>query len=143
MNIVVIDGQGGKLGAQIVKTVCGQFVEHSLTAVGTNSIATAQMLKAGAVRCATGENAIKVACARADVIIGPIGIVIADSMLGEVTPNMALYVSQSHAKRLLIPMNMCDNIVVGIDSVSPKDMLSDVTQKLRVIADEIGRCTCS
>ena len=104
MNIVIIDGQGGQLGAQLVKEISTLFPSASLTAIGTNAIATAAMLKAGAKLAATGENPTVVACKRADVIIGPIGIVIADSLLGEVTPKMAISVGQADAVRILIPL---------------------------------------
>ena len=87
-------------------------------AVGTNAMATGAMLRAGADQAATGENAVVVAVSRADVIMGPIGIVIADSMLGEITPRMAVAIGQSAAKRVLIPVNHCDNIVVGTADAS-------------------------
>ena len=105
MRILLIDGQGGQLGAQLVRGIAAKFPEAELTAVGTNATATAAMLKAGAKRAATGENPVVLACRRADVIVGPIGIVIADSMLGEVTPRMAVAVGQADAVRILIPMN--------------------------------------
>ena len=89
MNILVIDGQGGQLGGQIIKSLKGNFSNADITAVGTNATATAAMLKAGANQAATGENPVVVASRKADVIIGPIGIVIADAMLGEITPKMA------------------------------------------------------
>ena len=95
MNITIIDGQGGHLGAQLVKEIVSRFPQAELTAIGTNAIATAAMLKAGAHNGATGENPAVVACRKADVIIGPIGIVIADSLLGEVTEKMALAVSRA------------------------------------------------
>ena len=82
MNIVIIDGQGGQLGAQLIKEITAQFPNKRITAIGTNAVATAAMLKAGAKNAATGENPVIVACRKADVIIGPIGIVIADSLLG-------------------------------------------------------------
>ena len=89
-----------------------------ITAVGTNAAATSAMLKAGAVRAATGENAVIVNSAKADVIIGPIGIVIADSMLGEITSDMANAVARSNAKRILIPVSHCDNIVAGVGDLN-------------------------
>ena len=89
MNILVIDGQGGNIGRQLVKMICEKLPQANLTAVGTNSIATANMLKGGAVNAATGENAVIVGCRHADIIVGPVGIVIADALLGEVTPAMA------------------------------------------------------
>ena len=114
MKVLVIDGQGGGLGRQLVAGLSAQCPEAQLTAVGTNSLATSAMHKAGAVRAATGENAVVVNCRHADVIVGPIGIVIADALLGEITPAMAAAVCQSSAARVLIPINHCDNIVVGV-----------------------------
>ena len=86
MNVLVIDGQGGGLGRQLVAAISAACPEARLTAVGTNSLATSAMLKAGTVRAATGENAVVVNCRTADIIVGPIGIVIADALLGEITP---------------------------------------------------------
>ncbi len=112
MNILVIDSQGGGMGRQLVSAVKERLAH--VTAVGTNSTATAAMLRAGADVAATGENAVIVGCRRADVIVGPIGIVIADSLYGEVTPAMAVAVGQSRARRILIPVNHCENIVAGV-----------------------------
>ena len=103
MTVLVVDGQGGRLGSQLVKEIVQRFPEHDLLAVGTNSMATERMLKAGAARAATGENAVAVACRRADVIVGPVGMVIADALLGEVTPVMAEGVGRSGAVRILLP----------------------------------------
>ena len=83
-NVLVIDGQGGGLGRQLVAAIAAACPEAELTAVGTNSLAANAMLKAGAARAATGENAVVVNCRHADVIVGPIGIVIADALLGEI-----------------------------------------------------------
>lgn len=113
MNIVIIDGQGGKMGKMIVEQLKRKNPDLSLTAIGTNSIATAAMMKAGADQGATGENPVVVVCKDANIIIGPIGIVIADSMLGEVTPKMAKAVGQSKAEKILIPVNKCNNHIVG------------------------------
>lgn len=114
MQVLVIDGQGGGLGRQLVSAIKERFPKIELLAVGTNSMATAAMLRAGADQAATGENSVVVASSRAEVILGPIGIVIADSMMGEITPRMAVAIGQSHAKRILIPVNHCDNIIVGV-----------------------------
>jgi len=133
MNILIIDGQGGQLGAQLVKEITARFSEVQITAVGTNATATAAMLKAGAKQAATGENPVLVACRKADVIIGPIGIVIADSMYGEVTPQMAAAVGQADATRILIPMNRCENLIAGVQDVTMSEMLSDVLAKLEKI----------
>lgn len=130
MNITIIDGQGGHLGAQLIKEITAQFPHTSITAIGTNSIATSTMLKAGSVQAATGENAVIVACRKADVIIGPIGIVIADSLLGEVTPNMAVAVGQADATRILIPMNKCENQVAGVPNLNTGKLIADAIAKL-------------
>ena len=114
MQVLVIDGQGGGLGRQLVSAIKERFPKIEVLAVGTNSMATAAMLRAGADQAATGENSVVVASSRAEVILGPIGIVIADSMMGEITPCMAVAIGQSHAKRILIPVNHCDNIIVGV-----------------------------
>ena len=133
MNILIMDGQGGQLGAQLVKEITARFPEAQIIAVGTNATATAAMLKAGAKQAATGENPVLVACRKADVIIGPIGIVIADSMYGEVTPQMAVAVGQADATRILIPMNRCENLIAGVQDVTMSAMLADVLAKLEKI----------
>ena len=133
MNILVIDGQGGQLGGQIIKTLKTQFTEVDITAVGTNATATSAMLKAGASREATGENPVVVACRKADVIIGPIGIVIADAMLGEITPQMAVAVGQADATRILLPVNKCDNLVAGVTDASMTAVIEDAILKLKAI----------
>lgn len=114
MTVLVIDGQGGGLGKQLVAAIREKRPNINLIAVGTNSIATAAMKKADATQVATGENAVVVCSKKADIITGPIGIVIADALLGEITPKMATAVGQSQAKRVLIPVNHCDNLVVGV-----------------------------
>ena len=124
-NILIIDAQGGGIGRLLVSAVRQALPDAVLTAVGGNSAATAAMLKAGADQGATGENAVLVACRRADVILGPIGIVIADSMLGEITPKMAAAVAQSDAKRILIPFNHCDNVVVGVRDSGMKALVQE------------------
>ncbi|MDE6815410.1 MAG: DUF3842 family protein [Lachnospiraceae bacterium] len=118
MNILIIDAQGGGIGKQLVTAVRENMPDAVITAVGTNAAATSAMLKAGAVRAATGENAVIVNSTKADVIIGPIGIVIADSMLGEITSDMANAVARSNAKRILIPVSHCDNIVAGVGDLN-------------------------
>lgn len=133
MNIVIIDGQGGQLGAQIVKEVISRFKDVDVTAIGTNAVATASMLKAGAKNAATGENPVVVACRKADVIIGPIGIVIADSLLGEVTEKMALAIARTDAVRILIPLNKCENMVAGVPNLNAGELISDAIAKLNNI----------
>ena len=130
MRILVIDGQGGRIGRQLIEAVSERYPDLHITAVGTNSTATASMLKGGAHEAATGENAVKVACRKAGVIIGPVGIVIADALVGEVSPSMALAVAQADAVRILIPMNRCDNIVAGIGNMSASSLIEDAVSKL-------------
>lgn len=130
MNILVIDAQGGGIGKLVVAAVKHSFPQAEITAVGTNSTATGTMLKAGADHAATGENAVIVGCRRADVIIGPVGIVIADALYGEITPAMALAVGQSRAKRLLIPVNHCDNIIVGVADLSLGKLIEEILREL-------------
>ena len=135
MNITIIDGQGGQLGAQLVKEISSKFPDINLIAIGTNAVATATMLKAGAKNAATGENPVIVACRKADVIIGPIGIVIADSLLGEITDKMAVAIGKSAAIRILIPINKCDNLVAGVPNLNTKILIDDAILKLRSIID--------
>jgi len=130
MNLLIIDGQGGQLGAQLIKAISSRFSDIKIMAVGTNATATASMLKAGAKQAATGENPVIVACRKTDVIIGPIGIVIADAMYGEVTERMAVAVGRADATRILIPINKCENLVAGVKDVSMSAMIEDTLAKL-------------
>ena len=136
MKILVIDGQGGQLGAQLIKAILAQMPESRITAVGTNAAATAAMLKAGALIAATGENAVIVACRKNEVIVGPVGIVIADAMYGEVTPQMAVAVGQAEAVRILIPMNRCENLIAGVKYIPMTAMIKDVLLKLERLETE-------
>lgn len=138
MNILVIDGQGGQMGAQLIKSIRTHFSGAYVMAVGTNATATGAMLKAGAHQAATGENPVVVACRKADIIIGPIGIVIADALYGEVTPKMAVAVGQADAVRILLPVNRCDNLVAGVSDLSVTEVLEDVIHKIKKID---GSCT--
>lgn len=131
MNILIIDGQGGQLGAQLIKSITSNFTDITITAVGTNATATAAMIKAGAKQAATGENPAIVACRKADIIIGPIGIVIADSLYGEITPNMAVAIGQADATRILIPMNKCENIVEGVPDLTLSSLIDSVVKRLQ------------
>lgn len=128
MNIVVIDAQGGGLGRQLVASIRQRCPSATVTAVGTNSTATAAMLKAGAHQGATGENAVIVSCRNADVIVGPLGIVIADSMLGEITAQMAAAVGRSRAKRILLPMNRCNTLVAGVTAKGTAALVEDAVR---------------
>ena len=135
MDILVIDGQGGNIGRQLVKGITERFSDVTVTAVGTNSAATQNMLKAGASRGATGENAVKVCAREADVIVGPVGIAIPDSMLGEVTPEMATAVGQANVKRILIPINNCNNYVVGVGDTSIQRLVNEALDLLETLVD--------
>ena len=135
MQILIVDGQGGKLGAELIKAI-KKNIECTVTAIGTNAIATENMLKAGADIAATGENPVIVACRKADAIIGPIGIVIADSLNGEITPLMAQSVGRADGVRILIPINRCDNLVAGIHDVNTKELINDAVIKLSAIIDK-------
>lgn len=133
MNILVIDAQGGGIGKQVVIAVKERFEVASVIAVGTNSVATTAMRKAGADFSATGENAVVVNSRKADVIIGPVGIVIADSLWGEITPKMATAIGQSDAVRILIPVNHCNNVVAGVKDLGITELVKDVVDKLSKI----------
>lgn len=132
MKIMVIDGQGGKMGKNIVEQLKKRFPEDELLAIGTNSIATAAMLKAGADAGATGENPAIVGSRRADIIIGPMGIVIADSLLGEITPKMAVAIGQSSAKKVLIPVNRCQHFLVGCKELP-------LGEYVKLVAEEVEK----
>ena len=131
MNVLVIDGQGGGLGKQLVAALSTQCPVARLSAVGTNSLAANAMRKAGAPRAATGENAVVVNCRSADIIVGPIGIVIADALLGEITPAMAAAICQADAKRVLIPVNHCENFVVGVPEGPVSQLVQTAAQKVK------------
>ena len=131
VKVVVIDGQGGRLGQLIVEEIVKEKLPCELYAVGTNSIATSVMLKAGASYGATGENPVKVVCLDADVIIGPIGIIAADSLLGEVTPEMAAAIGRSRAVKLLLPVSQCNNQVVGVQQLSMNELVKEAVERLK------------
>ena len=131
MRILVIDAQGGGMGKQLVAAIRQGVPGAEITAVGTNSVATAAMRKAGADFSATGENAVVVAGRRTDVIVGPVGITIADALLGEITPAMAVAVGQSGAKKLLLPVNQCSNIVVGTQDLTLSRLMDEAVELLR------------
>ena len=138
MELLIIDAQGGGIGKQLAASVKKAMPRLLVTAVGANSAATAAMLRAGADRGATGENAVVAGCRRADVIAGPLGIVIADALLGEITPAMALAVGQSRAKRILIPVNHCENIVVGVEDLNMGRLISEAVERILRCAEEMA-----
>ena len=118
MKIVVIDGQGGRLGCLLVERVKVRLPQAQVYALGTNSVATAAMLKAGADLGATGENPVVRNVLDADGVLGPVGIVVANAILGEVTPVMAEAVGSCGAPKFLVPMNSCGVMVAGVDELS-------------------------
>ena len=117
-KILVIDGQGGKMGREIVSRILSAHPGTDLTAVGTNSLATDAMLRGGASKAATGENAVIVNAAKADIIIGPIGILCADALLGEITASMAAAVGRSEARKILVPVNNCNIRIASAADIS-------------------------
>ena len=139
MEILVVDGQGGRIGQQLVRAILARFPGVEVHAVGTNSMATAALLKGGAAQGATGENALMVACRKADVILGPLGIVIADALMGEISPAMAAAVGQSYAKNILIPMNQCDIWVAGVADVPVSRLLEHAVDQLALLLEK-GPC---
>ena len=131
MKVVVIDGQSGRMGQLLIERARAASLPCEILAVGTNSLATAAMLKAGASAGATGENAVLVACRTADIIAGPIGILSADSLMGEISPAMAVAVGQSNAKKVLLPVNQCSNIVVGTQKLTLSKLMDEAVELLR------------
>lgn len=138
LNILVIDGQGGGLGRQIVAAVRQDWPAVPIMAVGSNSAASNAMLRAGATQAATGENAVVVACRKANIIIGPLGIVLADAMLGEITPKMAEAVGRSDAVRILIPVNFCNTLVAGVPDRPMSQLIQDAMASLRHVLEKRG-----
>lgn len=131
MKVAVIDGQSGRMGQLFIERAKAAALPCEIVAVGTNAIATSAMLKAGADAGATGENPVLVACRTADIIVGPIGILAADSLLGEITPAMAVAIGRSSAKKLLLPVNQCSNIVVGTQSLTLSKLMEEAVELLR------------
>ncbi|MDO4661923.1 MAG: DUF3842 family protein [Tissierellia bacterium] len=123
MNLLVIDAQGGGLGNKLISTIKKKHKDLEITCVGTNSNATNNMIKAGADKAATGENAIIFNSKRADIIVGPIGILLSNSLYGEISPNMAEAISSSLAKKILIPFLHDNNVIVGVNDYSMKHLI--------------------
>lgn len=127
-----MDGQGGGVGKSLVEELSSAYPEAELIAVGTNATATANMMRGGTALGATGENAVVYNSSRVDVIVGPIGIVMANAMLGEITPKMAEAVSSSQAKILLIPMSRCNAAVMGVESRKLSDYVKEAVEKIGI-----------
>ena len=130
MKIVVLDGQGGGIGRALVSAIAQRLPEGAeLLCVGTNAMATAAMLKAGAQRGATGENSVRWAAEHADVLVAPIALVLKDSMMGEVTGDMAACVGESSAKKILVPTQRCNAYVAGVSDMSMQQLVEDAAQQ--------------
>ena len=130
MKITIIDGQGGKIGKTIVENLKQRHPNQEIYAIGTDSIATAAMMKAGADYGATGENPCIVNAQDSDIIIGPIGIVFANALLGEITPAIATAVGASKAFKVLIPMNRCNHYVVGCEEAGISEYIRLACEKV-------------
>ena len=128
MNILVIDGMGGGIGKSIIEHLKNELINAEITAVETNSKATSAMMKAGANYGATGENAVAYNCSKADYIIGVMGIVIANSMHGEISPKMAEAISSSPAHKILIPIDKCNVTVLGV----VERPISEIIKSIRI-----------
>lgn len=130
-RIVVIDGQGGGIGRMLVEEIKKRLPNAIVTAVGTNGAATAAMMKGGADEAATGENAVVTASRNADFIAGPVGIISADAMIGEVTKKMAVAVGRSAAKKILIPVNRCQIAVAGVRGGGPAEFVAEAVSLMK------------
>lgn len=136
MKIVVVDGQGGRLGRMLVEGIKARLPQAQVYALGTNTVATSAMLKAGADFGATGENPVVRNVADADGVLGPVGIVVANAILGEVTPVMAEAVGSCRAKKFLIPMNSCGVVVAGVGELP---LPAYVAQAVEALAAELKK----
>ena len=125
MKIVVIDGQGGKMGSSLISKILQKRPDLELYAIGTNSVATSSMIKAGARYSASGENPVVVNAADADIIIGPIGIINVNAYLGEISERMVLAITSSPARKILVPYSRCNVFVAGVGDYS-MDQLIDL-----------------
>lgn len=133
MTIVIIDGQGGRVGALLIEALRHSEIHkaHRLLCIGSNALATAAMLRAGADQGATGENPVKVACRDADIICGPVGILLADAMLGEITPDMAVAIGQSKAHKVLLPMEKCSTSIAGLETVPLNRLIESAVEHIK------------
>ncbi|HPE92996.1 MAG: DUF3842 family protein [Sphaerochaeta sp.] len=135
MQIVIIDGQGGSLGKSLVEAIKKRFEHVQVLAIGTNSLATSAMLRSGADGIATGENPVVVAARNADLIVGPLGIITADALHGEITPTMAVAVAQSKAHKILLPISKCNVSVVGRQDLNLTEMIDLALSEIATFLD--------
>lgn len=139
MKITVIDGQGGRIGKTIIEQLKAKHPDLELYAIGTNSIATSAMLKTGADYAATGENAAVINANDSDIIIGPIGIVFANSLLGEITPQIANAVSASSAFKILIPTNRCSHYIAGCEEKPIGESIKAAVEKVESLLKNVQK----
>lgn len=130
MTLLVIDGQGGGIGKNIIEQIKAIDCDITIIAAGTNSLATSAMIKAGADYAATGENAIVYNCLHCDMIAGPIGIVLSNAMFGEVTPKIAEAVSSSSAQKWLVPISKCNVSIAGLESKPLNKYIEEIVGKI-------------
>lgn len=135
MNILVIDGQGGGIGRSLAEELRRSCPDAEIIAVGTNAMATANMLKVSGVNGATGENAVVFNSSRADIITGPIGIIMANSMFGEITIGMAEAVASSSASIILIPVSKCHASVVGVADKKMSEYIEEAVSKISALCN--------
>lgn len=128
--ILVIDGQGGGIGRSLIELLKKTYPEQEIGVVGTNAVATANMVKAGPSFAVTGENGVVYNSSMADIIVGPIGIALANAMHGEITPAMANAISSSRAHLILVPMNHCHAYVCGIEEKRITEYLNEAVEKI-------------
>lgn len=130
MRIAVVDGMGGGMGAQIVQGLTKELADKDIEiwALGTNSIATSAMLRAGAKRGATGENVIKVSIKEVDIVLGPLGIIVPNSMMGEITPYIAETIATSNCRKLLLPINQNHVELVGMEAKPLNDLIKEAVK---------------
>jgi hypothetical protein len=132
VKVMILDGQGGGIGSAVIKGIRHSMgADLEILALGTNSIATSNMMKAGANRGGTGENAVAVTSGKVDIIIGPLAILMADAMMGEVTPKAALAVSASEARKILIPLTQENVTLVGVSGEPLPHLVNQVVEKLK------------
>ncbi len=131
INILIVDGKGGGIGSTIVERLAKENFGVKITAVGTNHFATMAMDKAGATEAATGENAVIYNASKSDYIVGGMGIVLGNSLAGELSPKMAQAISTSSAKKVLIPMNRCNAYVLGAGDKSISEYINDLIEFFR------------
>ena len=131
MNILVIDGMGGGMGKSIIEHIKNELPGGVITAVGTNALATSAMLKAGANFGATGENAVLYNCTKTDYIVGVVGIIIANSMHGEISPKMVEAISVSAAHKILVPYDKCNVTVLGVEERPIQSYISEIARAIK------------